>query len=176
MLEIGIIPATLIAGAAAVWLGVSSLVVLVVCAVTIAIAAIAVSGDSRTYEIACTLIGATLFKVFVFENPLVPYVLHVNASALSSFSDWLIGGIAAISIPLSGWYGIYTPLNRRTRLNLFGGSVRKLLVTFAAWLALSGALYAHFSGRDLVAALVAVIALALFIMSFRVRSETETSA
>ncbi|KGC70161.1 hypothetical protein DP57_6053 [Burkholderia pseudomallei] len=57
MLEIGIIPATLIAGAAAVWLGVSSLVVLVVCALTIAIAAIAVSGDSRTYEIACALLA-----------------------------------------------------------------------------------------------------------------------
>jgi len=177
MLRIGIIPATLLAGAAAVWLRVPSLVVLVVCAETIAIGAMATSGDSRTFDIACAVMGAALIKFVVFAQPVFSFLLHTKYPALSFLdSDWLIGGIAAISIPLSALYGIYGPLQGRHKLKLFGGSFGKFFAAFAAWLALSVALYAHFDGRDLVAALAGVGALALFVTSLRMHSKTKIHA
>lgn len=174
---IGNIPATLLAGAGAVWLGMPGLLVVVVCAVVIALGAFAVSRDARTINVAITVACVGLLKFVVFRQPPLTDLLHTQYAALSFLdSDWFIGGLAAISIPLSALFGIYGPLEGRNRLNLFGGSVARFLVTFAAWLSLSGALYAHFNGRDFVAVVVGVAAAMFFIMSFRVGSKADTHA
>lgn len=174
---IGIIPATLLVGAGAVWLGMPSLVVLVVCAVVIALGAFAVSRDGRTLTIALVVAALGAIKFLLFGQPAMADLLHTKYASFSFlYSDWLVGVIAAISIPLSGLFGFYGPLQGSYRVNLFNGSVARFLVTFAAWLSLSGALYAHFSGRDHVAIAVGVVTAVFFLMSFRVGAKADAHA
>lgn len=174
---IGIIPATLLVGAGAIWLGIPGLVVLVVCAVVIALGAFAVSRDGRTLMIALIVASLVALKFLVVGQPAIAALLHTKYAAFSIlYSDWLVGAIAAISIPLSGLFGIYGPLHGSYRVNFFGGSVMRFLVTFAAWLSIAGALYAHFSGSNVVAVGVGVAAAVFFIMSFRVGSKSDAHA
>jgi hypothetical protein len=174
---IGLIPATLLAGAGAIWLGVPDLPVLVVCAVVIALGAFAVSRDARTFHIALVVASAGIVKFVVFAQPALSSLLHTKYAVFSFLgSDWFVGGIAAISIPLSALFGIYGPLQGRYPLNLFDGSIAKFLVTCSTWLAVAGALYAYFRGNDLVAGAVGVVAVLLFVASFRLPSKADVPA
>ncbi|MBB4517244.1 hypothetical protein [Paraburkholderia fungorum] len=174
---IGIIPATLLAGVGAIWLGMPGLFVLVVCALVIALGAFAVSRDARTISIAIALASAALLKFVVFRQPEVTDLLRTQYDLLSFMdSDWFIGGLAAISIPLSALFGIYGPLQGSYRLNLFGGSAGKFLISVAAWLATSGALYEHFRGHDQVAVVLGIAALAFFVLSFRRHPKADAPA
>ncbi|CAB3733178.1 hypothetical protein LMG22037_05773 [Paraburkholderia phenoliruptrix] len=165
---IAIVPATLLAGGGAIWLGMPGLLVLVVCALVIAVGSFAVSRDARTISIAIALASAALLKFVVFRQPGVADLLRTQYETLSLLdSDWFVGCLAAISIPLSALFGIYGPLQGSYRLDLFGGSAGKFLISVAAWLATSGALYEHFSGHNQVAVVLGVAALAFFVLSFR---------
>ncbi|MGF6440684.1 hypothetical protein [Paraburkholderia youngii] len=174
---IALIPATLLAGAAATWLGMPGLIVMVICAVVIGLGAFAVSRDARTIYVTMPVAFAALMKFVVFAQPAFAKLLHTEYAAFSfTNSNLFVGALAAVSIPLSAFFGIYGPLQGRYRLNLFGGRIGNFLVTLAAWLGVSGALYAHFSGRDLVAVLVGIVAIALFVVSFRLHPKTEAQA
>jgi hypothetical protein len=177
MIGIGVIPATLLAGAAAFWIGVPGLLVLVLCAIAIALGAFAVSRDARTFDLALGVTCTAVVKFALLARPELANLLHTRFAVLEFLdSDWVVGGVAAVSIPLSGYLGIYGPLQGRYRLSLFSGGAPKFIVAAATWVAVSGALYANFSGRNLLAITVGMIAIALFVLSFRLDSRAPTPA